>query len=146
MRGDHRLRELGVTQRGGAEDRPLRARVEHGGDRGGVPQPTADLDGHGDRPGDPAHVVEVGGHTPTGAVEVHDVQRASAVIHPPQRGVERVGVVDGLLIEFATRQSHRVTVADVDRRPEDHARAGAGAQWRANPRRSASPCPEDFSG
>ena len=43
-----------------------------------------------------------------GAVEVDDVQRAGALLHPPPRGVERVGVVDGLAVVVALDEAHRM--------------------------------------
>ena len=77
-----------------------------------------------------------------GAVEVDDVQEARAGVDPRLRGLERIVVVDGLVLEAAVRQPHRLAAADVDRRVEDHAATRTPTKLRS----SASPSSEDFSG
>ena len=99
-------------------------------------------------------MLDVGRRTGPGAIEIDDVQRASAGADPAQRRVERVGVVSRPLVELAAPEPHGAAVEDVDRRIEDHARVLARPPVaRAAPshsptklRSSASPWIEDFSG
>ena len=62
------------------------------------------------------------------AVEVDDVQEARARLDPRARGLERVVVVDGLGVEVALHEAHRLAVGDVDRGVEDHDAACTVAQ------------------
>ena len=94
--------------------------------------------------GDPAQVLERPRLALPRPVQVDHVQPPRARLHPRQRGLERIVVVDGLLLVAAVREPHRVPVADVDGRVEDH--AATRAQMRVKLRSSASPLREDFSG
>ena len=85
---------------------------------------------------DPADVLEVDGGAAARAVEVDDVQHARAVARPALRGLQGIGVVDGLLVEVAAGQPHRLALEDVDRRQQDHARA----ETPAPPTRRAAGC------
>ena len=75
------------------------------------------------------------------AVEVHDVQEARARLHERAGRLERVVGVDGLLVEVALAQPHRLAVADVHRREQDH-RGAASTKFFS----SRSPSGPDFSG
>ena len=89
-----------------------------------------------------SQVVEVGGLALARAVEVHHVQEARAGLHERARRLERVVRVDGLVVEVALAQAHRLAVADVDRR----AGGSCGAAGAASPQIAAkfpssrSPC------
>ena len=149
--GDHPGREAGVAQRRGAEHRARGPRRQDRRDRVGVAQATANLDGDLDRVHDPRDVAHVDRRALARPIEVDDVQRAGAAVDPPPCRVKRVGVIDGLAGEVAAGQAHGAAPADIDRRPEDHARSAAGrappcAARRVNAPSSASPCAEDFSG
>ena len=111
-----------------------------------VAQAAADLDRALDRGGDPPHRLEVARLPRPGAVEVDDVQVLGALPGPAQRRVDRVGVVGRLALVVALHQPHRGAAADVDRRVEDHAAAGALAQTPAKLESSRSPAALDFSG
>ena len=54
------------------------------------------------------------------AVEVDDVQEARARLDERARGLERVVGVDRLVVEVPLAQPHRLAVADVHRRQENH--------------------------
>ena len=56
------------------------------------------------------------------AVEVDDVQRTRALLDPGARGLERVVVVDRLVVEVAPGEAHGLPAGDVDRGIEDHSR------------------------
>ena len=133
--------------RGGPDHHPGRAGLDRLPDRLDRSQSAADLESHIDVGADPADVIEVHGVAAARAVEVDDVQLARARIYPPPRGVERVGVVDGLLIELALGQAHGLALEDVDGGEQDHARAPATpAQIATNPSSMRSPFSDDFSG
>ncbi len=81
------------------------------------------------------------------AVEVDDVQLARAGLHPPARGVERIGVVHRALVELALGEAHGLALEDVDGRQQDHARTPAAPAHTATKLSSMrSPFREDFSG
>ena len=60
-------------------------------------------------------------------------------LDPAPRGVDRVGVVDGLVVVVAAQQPHRTTAANVDRRIEDHAAETTRAQMLGEVREQAQP-------
>ena len=97
----HVVEEVDVVQRRCPEHDARRSRVEHRLDGLGRAQPSPDLNRHVHPARDPAHVLEVGRLAVASAVEVDDMQGAGARIHPPARGVHRVRVIDGLLLEVA---------------------------------------------
>ena len=152
--GDRLVQEVLIAQRRGAEHHPRRAGVEHGLDRFRAAQASAHLHGHIHLTHDPPYVFEVHRVATAGAVEVDDVQRPGARLHPAPGRVQRIGVVDRRLIELPPRQPHRLALENVDRRQQDHVRsAAAGCAGAASERHSAtkpssirSPCAEDFSG
>ena len=47
------------------------------------------------------------------AVEVHDVDALGAGVHPAARGVNRIGVVDRLLVREALLKAHGLAVFDI---------------------------------
>src|SRR5207248_5619212 len=84
-----------------------------------------------------------------GSVEVDDVQSPGTLRDPALGRVERIGVVDRLLLEGTPRKAHRLALEDVDRGQEDHAAAGCAAASLQTATKLASirrPCAEDFSG
>ena len=98
---DDLVEEVDVAERGRADDHALRAgaqRVAHGADRA---QAAAVLDRDAGSGDDPSQVVERARLARARAVEVDDVEVARARLDPRARGLERVVVVDGLLVEVA---------------------------------------------
>src|SRR5205807_5232970 len=87
---------------------------------------------------DPLQLGEVGGTAAARPIEVDHVQHAGATIGETASGLQRIGVVDSLLIEVPARQADRLTVEDVDCGKEDHSRAEAVSAAEAAP--SAFPC------
>jgi hypothetical protein len=75
------------------------------------------------------------------AVEIHEMQEARARVNERARGLQRVVGVDRLLVEVALAEPHRLPVADVHRREQDH--RGASDTKFFN---SRSPSGPDFSG
>ena len=71
-------------------------------------------------------------------VTVEDASTA----HPS--GLDRRVAVNGLRLEVALHEAHRLPLGDVDRRIEDH--TGVRAQIAVKLRSSARPWVEDFSG
>ena len=112
-------------------------------DRRDRAQAAAELDRHLELRGDPLDVVQVDRLALARAVEVDDVQEARARLHERARGLERVVGVDGLLVEVALAQPHRLAVADVHRRQEDHLPAARAPTKFFS---SRSPSGPDFSG
>ena len=136
---DDGVEEVDVAERRRADDHPLRPRPQRLADRGERAQAAAVLDRHARLARDPAQVVDRLRRAGARAVEVDDVQEARARLDPRLRGGQRVVVVDGLVLEAALDEAHRLAVEDVDGRVEDHAAATKFAS-------SASPSREDFSG
>jgi hypothetical protein len=123
--GDHLVEEVNVTEGGGAEHDSRGARVHGGAHAGGIAQSAADLDRNVDGRRDPADVLEVRRGAGASAIEIDDVQCPGARVDPAARGIERIGVVHGSLLEVPPGQAHRLAVEDVDRRQQDHARRAA---------------------
>ena len=147
------VEEVDIGVGGGSQDHARHARRQRPPDSGDRAQPAPELDRHVDLGDDPLHVVQVGRLAAAGAVEVDDVERAGARLHPAASGVERVGVVVGPLVELAPREPDRLALEDVNRRQEDHGDADpahpAGAESRHSVTKllsSANPSREDFSG
>ena len=126
----HRVEELRVAQRRGADHDVFGPRPQHVGDAVGVAQPAADLDRERHRVGDPPHVSRFTGSPGLRPVEVDHVEEVDAGVGEAQRRVDRVGVEDRLAVVVALDQPHRVAAADIDRRVEDHAGRG---RLRADP-------------
>jgi hypothetical protein len=118
---DQGLEQGGVGEGGGAEHRSRRAGIEGSGDIVSRTQPPAGLHRHGHRLADPHQLLDVHGRPRTRAVQVDDVKRLRALLGPAPRRVDRVGVEGGLAVVVALHQPHGSTLADVDRRVEDHA-------------------------
>src|SRR4051794_21781481 len=96
---------------------------------------------------DPLEVPQVHRPALARAIQVHHVELSGSVLHPRPRGLERIVDVDGLLVEVALAEAHRLPAADVDRGQEDHAaRRSADAAMLVKFRRSRSPFSLDFSG
>ena len=136
--------EVGVGQRGRAEHDPLGAGSERRGHRPGVPEAAPELDLGVELGRDASHVREVHGAPGACAVEVDDVQRASSLLDPSPRRIERIGVIRRLLVVVAPQEPHRVPPSDVDRRQENH--AGRATQSSVKLASNRNPAALDFSG
>src|SRR4051812_36973464 len=143
-RAEDVVEEVDVVVGGGAEDHPLGPGPQRVANGRQLAQPTAVL--HRDRQlvGDPLEMLEVHRAALTRAVEVDDVEEASALVDPRARRFQRIVLVDGLGVEVPPHEAHRLAVGDVDRRIEDH--AATGTQSRVNSRNNRSPAWDDFSG
>ena len=120
MLGDEGGDQLGLGDRGRPEHDAIRAHRESRAHRLGVPQAAAELDREVDPGGDPLHVVEVLRVAGSRPIEVDHVEEPRALLLPAARRIQRLGVVDGLVLILAAKQPHRVPAPDVDRRIEDH--------------------------
>src|SRR5262249_32298064 len=133
---------VGVVDGRRAEHHALRAHPEGVVDSLGAPEAAAELDGDADCVDDLLHDLEVPRLAGARAVQVHDVERPGALLHPAPGGVNRVGVEGGLAVVVALHQADRTTAADVDGRVEDHAGTHASTNRASSPR----PASLDFSG
>ena len=145
--GDRGVQEVHVLVGRGAEQHARRTGADRLLDRLDRAQAAADLHRHRQLGSDAPDVLEVDRRAAAGSVEVDHVEGAGPALDPPARGVERIRVVDGLLVELAAGQADRLAVKDVDGGQEDHARAPATpAHTPTNASSMRSPSREDFSG
>ena len=79
-------------------------------------------------------------------VEVDDVQALGALPLPAPRDVGRRVAVHGLVLRAALPQAHHATLADVDRRDDDHAALRAASTIFTKPSTMSSPTSWLFSG
>src|SRR6266545_2263537 len=143
-RAEHVVEEVDVVVGRRAEDHALGAGAQRVAHRRQGAQPAAVLHRHRQLVRDALQMLERLRRPRPRPVEVDDVQEPGARFHPAARRLQRRVAVDGLLVEVALDEAHRLALGDVDRRIEDHARTEA--QIRAKFANSRSPAPEDFSG
>ena len=134
---DHRVEEVDIAERRGADDHALGAGPQRLAHRRQVAQPAAVLDRHAGLLGDPAQVLDRARLAGAGAVEVDDVEEARAGVDPRLGRLDRVVVVDGLVLEATLDEADGLAVEDVDGGIEDHGTKFA-SRWR--------PSRLDFSG
>ena len=121
MRSTDVREERGIERGAGADDGPLRARLEHGVDRGEITQASARFDRHrchrGDDLGDERGLP---GRPRERTVEVDDVQTFGAERSPLHRHRHRVLREHGLGVGTAFAQTHAPPIAQVDGGDDDH--------------------------
>jgi hypothetical protein len=101
--GNHPSNEFRISKRGGSEHDPPGARGEHCPGRRRAPDPATDLDRRSvpQRRQQRSDLSTVGGPTPSGTIEVNDVQPAGARSGKRLANGDRIVVIDLLASKVA---------------------------------------------
>src|ERR1019366_3106095 len=97
---------------GRTEHDPRRPGVHRGANRLRRAQTSADLHRYVDLGGDPPYVLQVGRLPGSRPVQVDDVECPRSGCHPAHGGIERILVIDGLLVELPPGQTYRLAIED----------------------------------
>ena len=127
--------EVGVLQRGGADNDARDASVEPALDTGAGADAAAELDVAGEGGDDPAHCLAVAAFPCEGTVEVDDVEVARAGPSERQRLCGGVVAIDGGAVHVALGEADDLTGLEVDGGEDDegHGRHARNRASNSNP-------------
>src|SRR5581483_5938472 len=125
------LRDRRIERGSGAEDRALRAGIEHARERVEIAQAAADLHRNRERGTDAGDQRPLRPRASRRAVEVDDMEPRRALARPALGHRDRIVAVRGLRREVALHEAHAAAAPEVDRRDRfEAAFAHAGtATW-----------------